>query len=261
MGIYLAYFARFIQARLSYKWDLIAELVATLVVTVTGLLFIVLLLDGETITNLRGWTREEILFIYGYSLLPTALFNVIGPNLYQFGDKYVIQGQYDRVLLRPLNGTLQVLFESFNLESVANFAVGLAVVSYASLQLGLSFGFLDLVWLLVSSISGAVILLSVFVILASASFHFEDRLGIAPPFYNLIMFGRYPLPIFNHLVQFILTWVVPFAFAAFYPATHFIGRSEFRVLCYASPLMAVASATVAAACWRWGESRYSSTGN
>ena len=245
--VYGAYFAQFLKSRLAYKGNFFASILSNALVTASGLLFIILLIDGEVVPTLSGWKREEVLFIYGFSLLPMAIFAIVAPNLYQFGDKYVIQGQFDRILLRPLNSLCQVLFESFSLESVGNGVVGVILIIYSANALNLSFGVLDFLWLVIGAISGGIILLSVFVILASLSFHFEDRLGIAPPFYNLIMFGRYPLPIFNEVVQFILRWVVPFAFVAFYPATHFLERGEFRFFCYMTPLVAIASMGV-----QWG---------
>lgn len=259
--VYGAYFSKFLKARLSYKGDFLASMMASALVSVSGLLFVFFLIDGETVPELKGWSRDEVLFIYGYSMLPLAIFSLLSPNLYQFGDRYVIQGQFDRVLLRPLNTLGQVVFETFNLESIGNFVVGICVLVYAKGQLGLEFTLVDYGWLLLSSVSGAMILVSVFVFFASLSFHFEDRLGISAPVFNLIAFGRYPLPIFNNLIQFILSWVIPFAFVSFFPATHFLNHNEFSFLCYFSLVVAVLSLLVAAIAWIFGVSRYSSTGS
>ncbi|MCB0322222.1 MAG: ABC-2 family transporter protein [Bdellovibrionales bacterium] len=261
LSIYGSYFNQFLMSRLAYKWDFFASLIANIVVTLSGLLFIVLLIDGEAVPSLQGWTREEVLFIYGYSMISLALFNTLSPNLYRFGDKYVIEGQFDRVLLRPLNTLCQVLFESFNLESVGSLFVGIWLIFYTGASLGMEFGALDYLWLLVSGISGGIILTSVFVLLASLSFHFQDRLGIGAPVYNLINFGRYPLPIFNNVVQFVLKWVVPFAFVAFFPATHFFSRPGFEFFCYFTPGMAAICLLVAALAWTYGVSKYTSTGS
>ncbi len=106
-----------------------------------------------------------------------------------------------------------------------------------------------------------MILLSVFIVLSSLSFHFEDRVGVAPPFYNLIMFGRYPVTIFNAVLQFILSWVIPFAFIAFYPATRFLGRAEFIAYCYATPVVALFCFFVANLAWGYGVRHYASAGN
>ncbi|MCC6953746.1 MAG: ABC-2 family transporter protein [Deltaproteobacteria bacterium] len=261
LSIYGRYFLQFLKARLSYRGDFIASVLSSIVVSISGLLFVLFLVDGEQVKSLKGWSQAEVLFIYGYSFLATALFSTVAPNLYGFGDRYVIQGQFDRVLLRPLSTLPQVLFDSFNLESFGNFAVGSTVIIYASSQLGITFSFVDVLWLLVSAFSGAVILLSVFVTLASMSFLFEDKLGISAPFFNLLNFGRYPIPIFNRAIQVLLSFVVPFGFVAFYPATHFFGRAEYRLYCYATPFVALLTALVAAFAWRFGVSRYSSTGN
>ncbi|MBX7139064.1 MAG: ABC-2 family transporter protein [Oligoflexia bacterium] len=261
LQIFGAYFAQFLKTRMSYRTDFFVSLVANILVGATGLLFVVFLMDGKNITELNGWSRAEVLFIYGYAMISMAIFSSVAINLYGFGNRYIIQGQFDRVLLRPLNSLAQVLFESFNLDSIGSLLVGLATMLYAARILGISIGMLDVGWLFVSSISGAVILISVFVVLSSVSFHFEDRIGIAPPFYNLISFGRYPITIFNRVIQFILSWVIPFAFVAFYPATHFFNRTGFELLCYLTPLVALVSVVVAWVFWQFGVSKYESTGN
>ncbi|MBL7662608.1 ABC-2 family transporter protein [bacterium] len=261
MKIYLAYFAKFLKARLSYKFDFFAGIIANAISTGSSLIFILLLLDGTRVTNLQGWTQPEVLFIYGYSMIPLAIFGLLAPNLYQFGDKYIIQGQFDRVLLRPLSTLPQVLFESFNLDALGSLTVGIITTSIAASRLNLEFAFLDIVWFAISTIAAAIILLSFFVSLASIAFHFEDRLGLAAPMYNLIVFGRYPITIFSKLIQFILQWVVPFAFVAFYPATHFFTERGFGFYTYLSPVVALATATLTYFVWNFGVSRYASTGN
>jgi ABC-2 type transport system permease protein len=259
--IYTSYFAQFMKARLAYRVDFFASILANILVTLSGLLFVVFLLDGKVVPSLQGWSREEVLFIYGYSMISVSFFYMLAPNLYGFGDRYVVQGQFDRVLLRPLNTLGQIIFESFNLESIGSLLTGLGVLIYASVKLNISFGLIDCLWLVTSAVSGSIILISIFVVLASFSFHFEDRMGIAPPFFNMITFGRFPLPIFNGTIQFILRWVVPYAFIAFYPATHFFNRTGFEFYCYFTPVMAAISLVVAWTLWQYGVSRYSSTGN
>jgi len=261
LKIYAAYFAQFLKARLEYKFSFIAALITSAVSAVMGLLFIVLLLDGDSITHLGDWSRDQILLIYGYSLISVALFSCVAINLYGFGDRYIIQGQFDRILLRPLNSICQVIFESFNLDSLGTAAVGLFVFFRSANRLGIALTLIDYAWLLVSSICGATILLAVFVAVASVSFHFEDRFGIAPPIFNMMGFSRYPLPIYHWVVQFILKWIIPFAFVAFFPATHFLSRKEFAWFCYSTPLMTIAICLFAAALWRLGVRKYSSTGS
>lgn len=172
ISIYFAYFAQFLKSKLAYRWNFLAAVLSNIFIAVTGILFVVFLIDGKTITDLQGWTRDEVLFIFGYSTVSVALFSSLAINLYGFGDRYIIQGQFDRVLLRPLNSLSQVMFESFNLDSIGSLLTGVATLAYAAVQMNLSFTFLDILWLIISCVSGGIILISVFVILASASFPF-----------------------------------------------------------------------------------------
>jgi ABC-2 type transport system permease protein len=186
--------------------------------------------------------------------------NCVSQNLFRFGDKYIIGGQFDRVLLRPLSSIAQVLFESFNLDSIGTFILGLVVLVRSSNNLGIIFTINDYLWLFFSVISGAIILVSVFISLASLSFHFEDKLGVGAPVYGLINFGRYPVNIFNKTVQFVLSFVIPFAFVAFYPATHFFNKSGFEFYCYLTPVVALVSFMISLFFWGYGTKKYTSTG-
>ncbi|HMO17315.1 MAG TPA: ABC-2 family transporter protein [Oligoflexia bacterium] len=259
--IYFFYFLQFIKSRAEYKVDFIFGLIANVLVSLFGLLFILLLIDGEQITSIGEWSRNEVLFIYGYSMLAFSLFNMVAQNLYRFGDKYIIEGQFDRVLLRPLGSIGQVIFESFNLDALGTFALGIFILFKSSSALQIDFFASDYLWLAISVSCGAIILLSVFVTLASFSFYFEDRLGIGAPVYSLITFGRYPTPIFNKTLQMILSFIIPFAFVAFYPATHFLFKEGFHYWCYSTPLVALVSVTIAGIAWKAGVYRYSSTGS
>ncbi|MEZ4753900.1 MAG: ABC-2 family transporter protein [Bdellovibrionota bacterium] len=259
--IYSLYFIQSLKTRMAYAGDFFALLSASILITISGLLFIVFLVDGSSIKSIGDWSKDEILFIYGLSTVATSLFSFVAKNLYSFSDRWIIQGEFDRVLVRPLNSLCQVLFESFNLESIGSLIVGFGIIAYSSLGLDLQFGLIDYLWLLLSTLAGGVIITCVFIIVTSVSFHFEDRVGLSPPVFNMMMFSRYPLPIFNNAVQFLLMWILPFGFVGFFPATHFLNRQGFELYCYGTPLMALVLVVLANIFWEFGVSRYSSVGN
>ena len=232
---------------------------ATLIGTGFSLLFVLVLFTP--IDSISGWGRNEILFIYGLSLIPNGLYGMVSWNMYEFGDKYIIEGNFDRVLLRPLSSFLQVLFESFRIQALTDSVIGLIVMLLAASALELTWSFFDILWLGVAILSGTAIFLAVFGTIASLSFHFEDRIGIAPPVFNLITAGRYPVDIFNLPVRFLLRWIIPFSFVAFYPATRLLGHDEFRSLCLFSPVVALVFLAILWFSWRLGTRRYSSTGS
>ena len=138
---------------------------------------------------------------------------------------------------------------------------GVAVVTVCAKRLRIEWGPTDFLWFIVMIFCGTVIYFAVFLLLTAVSFWFEDRVGIVPPIYNMLTFGRYPLTIYNLYIQFLLSWIIPFAFASFYPVTHFLGREDFAPLFRLVPVVALAFAILARIVWDNGVRNYSSTGS
>jgi ABC-2 type transport system permease protein len=259
IGLFFAYLTQYIKVRMSYRADFLIGLATSLAATLFAFGFLLVLFTR--IPKLADWRFEEVVFLYGFSLIPYGLFNVVSMNLYEFGNTYIIEGKFDRVLLRPISSLFQVVFEAFRIESLHEVATGLVVVWWAARRMGLDWGAADIALLLLYGACGGVIYVSVFLILTSVSFWFEDRVGIIPPVWNMIAFGRYPLSIYSGFIRFILSWIIPFGFASFYPTVRLLGRSEFQTLSLLVPVVAAAFLGLALAVWNRGVRQYASTGS
>jgi viologen exporter family transport system permease protein len=257
--LFLMYFGQYAKARLEYRADFFSSVVASFLGTVAAFGF--LLIVFSRVPAVKGWTFPEMVFLYGFSLIPLGLFNVLSWNLYLFSDRYLIEGRFDRVLLRPVSSIFQVLFESFRLESLQEVATGLVAVGWASRRLGIAWSIPDLFLFAAWALCGAVIYLAIFISLTATSFWIEDRIGISPPVFNLMQFGRYPLTIYDAWVRFALSFVIPFAFASFYPTARFLHHPEFLREFWAVPLVAAITLSLAGSLWKSGVARYHSTGS
>ncbi len=257
--LFLLYFGQYAKARLEYRADFFSSVFASFLGTAAAFGF--LLIVFSRVPTVRGWSFPEMVFLYGFSLIPLGLFNVLSWNLYQFADRYLIEGRFDRVLLRPVSSIFQVLFESFRLESLQETATGLVAVIWASRRLGTSWGPVDLLLFAAWAVCGAAIYLAIFVSLTATSFWIEDRVGITPPVFNLVQFGRYPLTIYDGWVRFTLSFVIPFAFASFYPTARFLHHPEFLREFWAVPVVAAVALSLSLALWNYGVARYHSTGS
>jgi ABC-2 type transport system permease protein len=255
----IEYFTQYAKVRVSYRGDFFISLATSLAATVFALAFVVVLF--QRVPQLAGWRFEEVLFLYGFSLLPYGVFNVLSLNLYDFGNNYIIEGKFDRVLLRPVSSLFQVLFENFRIESLHEVATGLYCMWWAARRLHVAWSPERLALLLFFGICAAVIYLSVFLILATVSFWFEDRIGVHPPVWNLIAFGRYPLSIYSSVVQFFLCWIIPFGLASFYPSVRLLGRAVTPEYAPLVPVVAVAFLVFAISLWNLGSRHYASTGS
>ena len=258
-GIFAAYFAQFVKTRLAYRMDFLIDTLGVLASIAIQLAVLNALLGK--VTALQGWSFEQVLFIYGFSLVPLGLFNIVSVNLYQFSGRYIIEGKFDRVLLRPVNSLAQVLCESFNVSGLNEILLGLGVAGYAAVRMQLELGPLDVVALLLLAPAAALVYLGVFLAITAVSFWFEDRMGIAPPVYNVIRFSRYPLTIYSLPVRILLTFVLPFAWVAYYPATWFVGGADLKYVAALTPLVGLAVFGGAVLVWRRGVRNYTSTGS
>jgi ABC-2 type transport system permease protein len=132
---------------------------------------------------------------------------------------------------------------------------------WASRRLGTAWTSEKIALLLFFGLCATVIYISIFLILSTISFWFEDRIGVHPPVWNVIAFGRYPLSIYSGAVQFFLCWIIPFGLASFYPSVRLLGRAVTPEYAPFVPVVAVAFLALAISLWNFGTRHYSSTGS
>lgn len=253
------YFVQYSKVRLAYRADFLTSVATTILGSAAGIAAVWLIFRRAPV--IHGWSYDEILFLYAFGLLPLSLFNLLSINLYYFSEVYIVQGKFDRVLLRPVHTLVQILFEQFRVEALGDMVLGLVLLVVTAPKAGVA---LDLpFWLFAAAatVLGAVLLLAVFLALTAVSFWMEDRVGIIPPVYNMMAFGRYPLDIYGTPVKLLLSWVIPFGFAGFYPVSFLLGKEGTTFVAWMLPLMTAAFLALAVMVWNRGVRNYSSTGS
>ena len=134
--LFLQYASQYIKTKLEYRGDFIVGLLSDLSLQAVNLIFI-LVVFGHT-QALKGWSREEVIFIYGFFLVPFAIFSAFF-NIWDFNDRYIIKGEMDRILTRPIHSLFQIILERMELESLIGAITGIIVMGYAAMELQLSF--------------------------------------------------------------------------------------------------------------------------
>jgi len=253
------YLFQFLKVRMSYKLDFIIGIFVSINFHVISLYSIDVMLRGYP--TLNEWKKEEIFFIYALCAIPMDIFSVFFTNLYLLSSKYIIEGEFDRLLLRPINPLMQLFMERINIEKAMGLFVGFAILGYASNKIGICWNITNILIATGGIICGVAIYAGVFTTVGSIGFWLPDRMGMLPPFWNFMAFGRYPVDIFNYTVQFIVCFVIPFAFVSFFPASQILGHVEFRSMAVLTPLVALLTAVVGYTIWNAGMRRYESTGH
>ena len=80
-------------------------------------------------------------------------------------------------------------------------------------------------------------------------------------FYMVNDFAKYPTTIYNRVLSFIITFIIPFAFTAFFPASYFLGNGSALFNIGGTALMAVILMAVGIFVWNKGVSSYESAGS
>lgn len=256
--IFFQYVAQYMKTRIEYRADMFVEIFSDLLFQGVNLIFI-LVVFGHT-DLLAGWTRAEIIFIYGFFLVPYALFSAFF-NIWDFNERYIVKGEFDRILTRPIHSLFQIVLERVELEALFGAVTGAIVMAYAMKDLNLVFHWYDPLLFLVFVLGGMLVYAGIFVLIACISFWADARTSIMPMMYNISNYGRYPVDIYNKVIRFILTWVIPFAFVGVYPSAYFLGKSEWYSYAFLTPIVGIVFFGIAILVWNAGVKRYRGAGN
>jgi ABC-2 type transport system permease protein len=212
------------------------------------------------VPSLNGWTYDEVLLIYGLITLAKSINHMFADNLWTIGRVYIRSGGFDRFLVRPIDPLFHLLADRFCQDGVGNFLVGLALVIKSSLALGIEWTPLNLLMLVVGVLSGGFIFIALNLLTCVSSFWIIDSVPVTRLIFDNHLFAQYPLTIYPKAINVLLTWVVPYGFASFYPASYLLGRDIGNIAWFA-PFIAAFLMFIAYRFWQFGLRYYSSTGS
>ncbi len=206
--------------------------------------------------TLAGWRPAELTALVGiFYIMRGTIRAIIQPSMEAFMDA-VRKGTLDFVLVKPEDAQLLVSFQRVSLWSVLDALLGVGVVSVALTTLGRQVSVGQVFAFAIALLTGAVIVYSFYIILATCAFWFIKIENILVIFQSLYQAGLWPVGIYPQTLQIILTFLVPVAFAVTVPAEAAVGRLSPQTLWLALGL-AVALFLFARWFWRFGLRAYS----
>ena len=263
LSVAVAY-ARFsIQRQLEYPFSFVGIVCSlTFFYIWVGVTFKLLV---DNFQPLSGWTFPQLAFLYGLSLISRGVMSILSFQS-RLIDSMVTQGEFDRLLLRPLSVVFQFAVNHINLVGLVHLTIGLAYFGYGCHMVGF-------VWTVSSALKvmgvvagGTLIYWSYFSLISCVAFWTKRSQPLVDASMELIIRGTfYPLTIYPQVLQFFLTFVLPIGFISFYPACEFVGQNsgtglplDFAVL---TPIVGGTMFTMALILFRLGLQRYESAGS
>lgn len=257
--LYFKFLQQYIKSLMEYRMDFIIGLIGFVLVQGTGVIFLKLIFN--TIPSLVGWSFYEILFIYGFAQIPRGIDHVFTDYIWIFSWKTIVKGEFDRYLLRPLNPLFQIIAEKFQPDGFGEIIVGILLVSFSSIKLGINYTGTKVIAFIFAVICGAIIYTAIKLAVASTAFWLKNAMPYMNMIYSISDFSKYPIEIYNNSIKNLLTFFIPFAFTGFYPAAYFLGKGSFYKGIIITFIIAVVSITIAYRIWLKGISVYESSGN
>ena len=223
---------------------------------------IFLYLVFSQIPNLDGWTFNELIFIYGFAQIPRGIDHLLTDNIWILAWNLVVSGRFDSYKLRPMNLYLQVIFEQLQPDALGELLVGSILVVKSCMKGIVIIDATHICLFIVSMIAGSIIYTGVKLLFASFAFWMKISGPVLFTAYSLSDFAKYPVNIYQKGIKFIITWIIPFAYVAYIPATYFLKANvnpltTIGVEC----VIAVVLFTVAYAVFNKGTKVYESAGN
>lgn len=259
LSIYLSYFVQYWKSRLEYRSDFLISGTGQLINTVVQLGFLTLIFTQ--VESIRGWSFNEMLFLAGFSGSVVFTHNFFLFNIYRLGEEYVVTGDLDRFLLRPLSPLFQIYADSVHDNNLPKLIANLALVVYAGTQLGLVMTPVKWFYALFTFVSGVMTVASIYLLFSSTSFWTGTSKSAIWLIFRLSDFRRYPFGIFGLIIQVALVTVVPLAFASYFPVSYILSKPGYETAKLFSLVSGPVLFAVAWLLWRKGLSEYSSTGS
>ena len=251
-----------IQSQMEYPSFLFAWLIANPTHFILGLVSINIVL--KNFGSLGGWSFSQIAFLYGIASMSHGLSMVLFIQTWYI-QYLVTEGEFDRLLLRPLGIFFQFSVMEFNLIGFTDLIPAICILIYGCSAVGFHPSFLNVIKLTAAIIGATLIRGALY--MATCSIAFWTKRSPVVDLDNSVIYytSRYPISIYPMYFQIIFTYIIPLGFISFYPASELLqrGTSMFlpNELCFMALLVVIVTYTIGYAIFKKGLSRYESSGS
>ncbi|MEK6676147.1 MAG: ABC-2 family transporter protein [Planctomycetota bacterium] len=207
-------------------------------------------------TSLAGWSTYEILALLGvYRIMIGLITLFIAPNMRALMQS-IRDGTFDFLLLMPIDAQFFASFRRIVMWRMVDIVLGIGIATFSVWKLQAHVSALSILQFAVLLSSGAVIIYSFWLVLATSAFWFTKLSNIEMVFWNVFEAGRYPVDIYRPRVRWGLTYVIPLAFLTTFPAGSLVGKTG-PMNVGGAIVAAILSLVVSTMFWRFGLRRYS----
>ena len=243
-----------IQMSLAYRADTVVNILLNLMWLGWELLSLSIIFNNtETIA---GWGFGELIALLGvFRLVHTLMMALIWPNTEKFNQS-IRDGSMDYTLLQPVNSMFLVTFSRITIWRSWDLILSFGLIAIGIKMSGSIVTAPQLLTFALLTVSGAIIIYSLWIVLISLTFWFTKFDNNVTILQALLDAGRYPVTVYPVWLQILVTFVIPIAVATTVPLQGLRGDlTPSRVLMFAG--IGIVSFLIASQVWKAGLKQYS----
>ncbi len=258
MRLYLKYVAIHLKSQMQYKTSFYMTIFGQFLVSFTVLLGLFFMMNR--FNTVDGFTLPQVLLCFATVLMGFSLAECFARGFDLFPNM-LSNGEFDRVLVRPRGIVFQVLAQKVEFARLGRVAQAILVFCYAIPTSGVVWSLDKIFTLMLMVFCGTCVFFGLFLVFAALTFFTTEGLE----FMNMLTdggreFGTYPFSIYGNGILKFLTYIVPLALIQYYPLLYILGETR-SVWYMLSPLAGLLFLIPAFGLWRFGLTRYKSTGS
>lgn len=236
MKLYFEYFMVNLKSELQYKTSFIMSFISQFFVFFGYYFTIICLFDK--FSNIKGFTMYEVLLTFSIIQFGFSFCESFFRGLDQF-DNLIINGTFDKLLIRPRNIMLQIFGEQISFIKMSRLLQSIIILIISIAKIDVIWNISKVITLIFMLISSIVIFLGIFIL--SASYCFLTIKGLEVR--NVFTAGgkhmaQYPIGIFKKGFIWFFTFIIPYGFINYYPLLYILDRKSNNLLMF-SPLITI----------------------
>lgn len=258
MKLYFKSLAMHLKGELEYRVNFILSLVSQILVFFSYYFIIIALFTK--FDHIKGFTLYEVLLCFSIIQFGFSFNEIFARGVDKFDD-LIIQGEFDRLLLRPRNIILQVLCSNSDFVKISRLVHSLIIMGVALLHLNINWNIYRVIALVLMLISACIIFFGIFLVAATYCFFTVQGLEVRNVFTDGgKSMAQYPIGIFKKGFVYFFTFIIPYAFVNYYPLLYFIGKNN-NILYAFSPIIVILYLIPCIVFFYVGMKRYTSAGS
>lgn len=258
MRLYLKFFSMHLKSCMAYKKSFFFSLIGQFLIAFTNFLSIWFLFDRFNVV--KGYTVSECLLCTSVISISFALAEMFFRG-FDHMPNVISNMDFDRMLLRPRGLVFQMMCSTIEFSRLGRILQGAMMLAYGIAVSGVVWTADRIAVLIFMILGGTALFSSIYILYASICFFTLEGLEWMNVFTDGARdYGSYPLDVYGKTVLRFCTFVIPYALIQYYPLTYLLGKTQ-NVFYGLLPLAAAWFAIPCLALWKYGVSKYKSTGS